>query len=164
MPLRGNTKSSRQCCLCHLSRAIGFADDVPLNFINKKFIQTFAPFHKEADQSSVPAMFSGVFEDSSTGTLNLMTDGDVELVVQCCDTFWNGSRLQILNDEVSKRILEFYQNALVNDMEIVAYAYGPVDRALRFCLVSRQVSRRRQPRQEPALSHTRPWRWNNFCP
>jgi hypothetical protein len=53
-----------------------------------------------------------------------MTDGDVELVIKCCEDFWSGSKLFLLNESLRRRIMDFYMHSKVTDMDVVAYSYG----------------------------------------
>ncbi|KAJ3088284.1 hypothetical protein HK102_009121 [Quaeritorhiza haematococci] len=76
----------------------------------------------------VPVMFSRVFEERASGTFQLMTDGSPEPILERCGDYWDGKTLGAMSEPVMKKILEFYQNAVVSDMQVVAYAYRPIQR------------------------------------
>ena len=52
------------------------------------------------------------------------------MILECCTDYWNGKDLGILNDQVERKISEFYQNAIISDMHVIAYAYRPLHQPL----------------------------------
>jgi hypothetical protein len=59
-------------------------------------------------------------------TFQLFSEGNLDLILECCPDYWNGSALGRLHESVEKRILEFCQNSILGDGFIVAYAYRPI--------------------------------------
>ena len=49
----------------------------------------------------------------------------MELILKSCSDYWTGEKLEPIDEPVAKKILEFFQNAIVNDMQVVAYSYKP---------------------------------------
>jgi hypothetical protein len=59
-------------------------------------------------------------------TYQLFSEGNLDLILESCPDYWNGSALGPLHENVEKRILEFCQNSILGDGFIVAYAYRPI--------------------------------------
>jgi len=136
----GRTQSARQTCLCRLGREIGFSVDVIKSFKLLKQLYTLSPSHPSLDKMvdyhfKVPNMFSQIFEEASSG-YQLITDGSVELVLDCCLDYWNGEDLGVIDRNIEKKILDFCQTATSNDNQIITYAYRPIHREEIFQLSS----------------------------
>jgi len=136
----GRTQSARQTCLCRLGREIGFSVDVIKSFKLLKQLYTLSPSHPSLDKMidyhfKVPNMFSQIFEEASSG-YQLITDGSVELVLDCCLDYWNGEDLSVIDKNIEKKILDFCQTASSNDNQIITYAYRPIHREEIFQLSS----------------------------
>jgi len=136
----GRTQSARQTCLCRLGREIGFSVDAIKSFKLLKQLYTLSPSHPSLDKMidyhfKVPNMFSQIFEEASSG-YQLITDGSVELVLDCCLDYWNGEDLGIIDRNIEKKILDFCQSATSNDNQIITYAYRPIHREEIFQLSS----------------------------
>jgi hypothetical protein len=68
-------------------------------------------------------------KESHSGSLQLMTQGTADLVLDCCDDYWNGKDLKPLRSEERKRAQDFYQrNALT--AYCTAFSYRPLRRKL----------------------------------
>ncbi|KAJ3041841.1 hypothetical protein HDV00_008545 [Rhizophlyctis rosea] len=129
--LHGRVKSSRQTCLCQLGREIGFTSAALNTYNPRKAIQTFAPYHSTVSQKplyhfEVPSMFSQIFEETNSGTFHLFSEGTMELILDSCADYWNGGGLGEINENTEKKIVEFYQNAILADSQVVAFAYRPI--------------------------------------
>ncbi|KAG0371902.1 hypothetical protein BGX24_001009 [Mortierella sp. AD032] len=74
----------------------------------------------------IPTMLSTIYHERAGDGYMVLTDGHVECVVECCTEYWDGTGLQDLNDAMLKKISDFYQTAVVNDLQCVAYAYRPL--------------------------------------
>eukprot|EP00842_Homolaphlyctis_polyrhiza_P000785 jgi/Hompol1/1707/HPOL_005693-RA len=128
---RGNVSSGRQTCLCGIAMEIGFSKDVLSQFSSKAFIEIFAPNHAMVRQCTsdyhfeIPSMFSSIFVDSK-GSHQLFSEGNVEIVLESCSDYWNGRDLGQMTDAIERKIWDFYQNAVINDLQVVAYAYRPI--------------------------------------
>ncbi|ORX41336.1 hypothetical protein BCR36DRAFT_364581 [Piromyces finnis] len=136
----GRTQSARQTCLCRLGREIGFSVDVIKSFKLLKQLYTLSPSHPSLEKMvdyhfKVPNMFSQIFEEASSG-YQLITDGSVELVLDCCLDYWNGEDLSAIDRNIEKKILDFCQTATSNDNQIITYAYRPIHREEIFQLSS----------------------------
>jgi hypothetical protein len=58
-------------CLCQLSGAIGFSDDIVSKFVSKKCIQTFAPYNITAEKTDHPNMFTQIVQERNTSKWRL---------------------------------------------------------------------------------------------
>ncbi|KAI9143013.1 hypothetical protein BKA69DRAFT_1173903 [Paraphysoderma sedebokerense] len=131
--IHGKTKPARQSCLCMLGREIGFVDEGIKCFRRLKEIYAFAPYHPSLTQSTpdydyeTPSVLAQIYEDARNGSYQLMTDGSLEIVLDLCSDYWDGEDLRPMQDQVEKRIYDFYVNAIINDMQCVAYSYRPIN-------------------------------------
>lgn len=63
-----------------------------------------------------PHALSVVVKESPGGSLQLFSQGTADLVLDCCDDYWNGRDLRPLTKEDRKRAQDFYQrNALTGN-------------------------------------------------
>ncbi|KAF0467800.1 calcium ATPase [Gigaspora margarita] len=112
---------ARQSCLCRLGKEIGFTDDALQSFKKRKEIFVNSPCHpslKERmakDQWEVPR------------SCQLLSDGNLEMILDNCSDYWNGQGLQSMSEVIENKIYDFYQNAIINDMQCIAYAYRPIN-------------------------------------
>nr|CAG8456084.1 11001_t:CDS:10 [Entrophospora candida] len=130
--LNAKTKPSRQTCMCRLGKEIGFTVDALQVFSKRKEIFTCAPCHpslKERvrnDRWEVPSMISSIYEETDAGSYQLLSDGNLEIILDNCSDYWDGQGLRAMNQGILNKIYDCYENAIVNDMQIVAYAYRPI--------------------------------------
>ncbi|KAJ3082962.1 hypothetical protein HDU99_001060 [Rhizoclosmatium hyalinum] len=134
----GRVKPARQTCLCRVGREIGFQDSVVESFSSITAVHWYSPKIESLLTSGgsngrssdyhfeVPSSNSQIFLDTLTGDCQVFSDGNVELIVESCVDYWNGSDLELMTDAVEKKIFEFYQNAVYNDMQVIAYSYRPI--------------------------------------
>ncbi|CAG8462820.1 12166_t:CDS:10 [Ambispora leptoticha] len=131
--IHAKTKPARQACLCRLGKEIGFTNDALQAFVRRKEIYTFAPCHPSLkghirnDQWEVPSMVSSIYEETGLGTYQLLSDGHVEIILDNCSDYWDGESLQPMTEGLEKKIYDFYENAIINDMQCIAYAYRPIN-------------------------------------
>ncbi|CEP15135.1 hypothetical protein [Parasitella parasitica] len=133
----GKTAPARQSCLCKLGKCIGFREEALQSFALRAEIYTFAPYHEILNtprykyskyyQFEVPNALSTVFEERTSGSYQLLTDGHPSLVIDKCSDYWDGNSLQTMSETMEKKINDFFQNALVHDMQCIAYAYRPIN-------------------------------------
>ncbi|KAI8915014.1 hypothetical protein DFJ77DRAFT_43795 [Powellomyces hirtus] len=128
----GRVRPSRQACLCQLGREIGFSADAMRLFALQKTIHCFAPYHwnvtKVPDYHfEIPSFLSQIFQETSSQSFQLFSEGTVELILESCSDFWNGKNLDTIDEAALKKITDFCQNALINDAQVVAYAYRPIE-------------------------------------
>lgn len=80
-----------------------------------------------------PHSMSVVVKESPSGSLQLLTQGTADLVLDYCDDYWNGKDLRPLSKEERKRAIDFYQrNALT--AYCTAFAYRPLRHGIYGCL------------------------------
>ncbi|KAI7850621.1 hypothetical protein BDC45DRAFT_518069 [Circinella umbellata] len=133
----GRTSPARQTCLCRLGKCIGFKEEALRSFALRAEIYAFAPYHEIPNatryqysqyyQFEVPNALSTVFEERSSGSYQLLTDGHPSLVLDKCSDYWDGNGLQTMCHTMEKKINDFFQNAMVHDMQCIAYAYRPIN-------------------------------------
>ncbi|KAI7868213.1 uncharacterized protein EV154DRAFT_432195 [Mucor mucedo] len=134
---RRRSKLHVYACLCRLGKCVGFREEALQSFALRAEIYTFAPYHEILNtprfkyskyyQFEVPNALSTVFEERSSGSYQLLTDGHPSLVMDKCSDYWDGSSLQTMSETMEKKINDFFQNALVHDMQCIAYAYRPIN-------------------------------------
>lgn len=72
-----------------------------------------------------PHCLSVVMRDLQTNSLQMLTQGTADIVLDCCDDFWDGHDLRTLGSQERKRAQDFYQrNALTS--YCTAFAYRPL--------------------------------------
>ncbi|KAI9484564.1 hypothetical protein BDB00DRAFT_854740 [Zychaea mexicana] len=133
----GRTSPARQTCLCRLGKCIGFKEEALDSFALRAEIYTFAPYHEMLSaaryeysqyyQFEVPNALSTVFEEKTSGSYQLLTDGHPSLVLDKCSDYWDGNGLQTMCHTMEKKVSDFFQNAMVHDMQCIAYAYRPIN-------------------------------------
>ncbi|CAG8755707.1 20063_t:CDS:10, partial [Dentiscutata erythropus] len=131
--IHAKIKPARQSCLCRLGKEIGFTDDALRPFVKRKEIFTTAPCHPSLrerirnDQWEVPSMNSSIYEELEVGSYQLLSDGHLEIILDNCSDYWDGQGLQSMSKEMENKIYDFYANAIVNDMQCIAYSYRPIN-------------------------------------
>ncbi|KAI8076326.1 uncharacterized protein BX664DRAFT_344388 [Halteromyces radiatus] len=133
----GRTAAARQACICRLGKCIGFRENSLQSFALRAEIYTFAPYHdilmtpryqfSQYYEFEVPNALSTVFEERSSGSYQLLTDGHPALVLDKCSDYWDGTSLQTMSSKMEKKIHDFFQNAEIHDMQCIAYAYRPIN-------------------------------------
>ncbi|KAK9767419.1 hypothetical protein K7432_002819 [Basidiobolus ranarum] len=124
---------SRQSCLCRLGKEIGFSDNALATFSKKKDIGTFSPYYLSVlhslrhHQYEVPNILSTIYEELNSGSYQLLSDGNVELIIDFCSDYWNGEQLNALDDGMVDKIIDFYEKSVVNDMQCVGFSYRPIN-------------------------------------
>lgn len=72
-----------------------------------------------------PHCLSVVIRDLQSNSLQMLTQGTADIVLDCCDDFWDGHDLRPLGLQERKRAQDFYQrNALTS--YCTAFAYRPL--------------------------------------
>ncbi|KAG0271926.1 hypothetical protein BGZ95_000209 [Linnemannia exigua] len=127
------TRAAQQTCLCRLGKEIGFTSEALRPFTLQKEIMCFHPYIPMPPMTfgklttfEIPTMLSTIYHERANDGYLVLTDGHVECVVECCTEYWDGTELQDLSDAMLKKISDFYQTAVVNDLQCVAYAYRPL--------------------------------------
>ncbi|PKK76448.1 calcium ATPase [Rhizophagus irregularis] len=131
--IRAKTKPARQSCLCRLGKEIGFTDDALKAFAKRKEIFTVTPCHPSLkqrirnDQWEMPIMNSSIYEEVEQGSFQLLSDGNIEIILDNCSDYWNGQGLHVMSEVIMNKIYDFYENSIINDMQCIAYAYRPIN-------------------------------------
>ncbi|KAF9436969.1 hypothetical protein BGZ76_002420 [Entomortierella beljakovae] len=127
------TRAAQQTCLCRLGKEIGFTKEALYSFTLQKEIMCFHPHLPMPPMTigklvsyEIPTMLSTIYHEQASGGYMVLTDGHVECVVECCTDYWDGKGLQELNETMLKKISDFYQTAVINDLQCVAYSYRPL--------------------------------------
>ncbi|GJJ79029.1 hypothetical protein EMPS_11388 [Entomortierella parvispora] len=127
------TRAAQQTCLCRLGKEVGFTNEALYPFTLQKEILCYHPYLPMPPMSfgklatfEIPTMLSTIYHERGSDSYMVLTDGHVECVVECCTEYWNGTGLQELNEVMLKKVSDFYQTAVVNDLQCVAYAYRPI--------------------------------------
>ncbi|KAG0298939.1 hypothetical protein BGZ98_010429 [Dissophora globulifera] len=127
------TRAAQQTCLCRLGKEIGFTKEALYPFVLQKEIMCFHPYLPMPPMTfgklvnyEIPTMLSTIYRDQNNEGYMVLTDGHVECVVECCMDYWDGTKLHELDESMLKKISDFYQTAVVNDLQCIAYAYRPI--------------------------------------
>ncbi|KAL2913414.1 hypothetical protein HK105_207026 [Polyrhizophydium stewartii] len=131
--VHGTVNSARQTCICGLGAEIGFSKESLSQFACKASIELFAPSHPAVSQSAfdyhfeIPSLSSRIFYDAASASFQLFSEGHAELILESCGDYWNGRELGQMAEPVESKILDFYQNAVISDLQVVAFAYRPIN-------------------------------------
>ncbi|KAG0251334.1 hypothetical protein BG011_007717 [Mortierella polycephala] len=127
------TRGAQQTCLCRLGKEIGFSKEALYPFTLLKEILCYHPYLPMPPMTfgklatyEIPSMMSTIYREKTSDGCLVLTDGHVECVTECCFEYWDGVDVQELDDTMLKKISDFYQTAIVNDLQCVAYAYRPI--------------------------------------
>lgn len=63
--------------------------------------------------------------EAHSGSLQLLTQGTADIVLDCCDDFWDGKDLRPLGSQERKRAQDFYQRSALTAY-CTAFAYRPL--------------------------------------
>ncbi|KAJ2741504.1 hypothetical protein GGI20_005146 [Coemansia sp. BCRC 34301] len=136
MRQRGKILAAQDTCLCKLSRAIGFSTDDLAQFSLVKEVDVFAPFHAASEllrrkEICCAASFTSAVvrpEACAPGeaSLQMLTDGNAELVLTMCLDYFDGSEIRPLGDNTMSMYYGLYLNALQQDLQCLAFAYRPL--------------------------------------
>ena len=148
-PLQGNVHDTNTLdllpiptrgCLCELSARIGFPSGYENEFVLKEQMQTFRPviaslagagdsFTRHLTMAKLkfpfPHMVSLVMENQLDKSLQLVTQGTADIVLDSCVDTWVGSDLIGLDENLKKKILEFYHRASLTSY-CSAFSYRPL--------------------------------------
>ncbi|KAI9217168.1 hypothetical protein BC828DRAFT_408757, partial [Blastocladiella britannica] len=98
----------------------------------------YDPYHAPADPSGpvvrvlpdpqfeVPFVHASLLQDPRSGAYQLISGGSVEAVLDVCTDAWMGDDIVALTAEQELAMIEWYWNTVMNDHEVMAYAYKPV--------------------------------------
>ncbi|KAJ3213496.1 hypothetical protein HDU67_002830 [Dinochytrium kinnereticum] len=110
-----------------IARLIGFNESVVSKYTPMHVWHTLqSGFHYDADD--VPDYHYERLSISSEylGNCHVFSDGDVNVILKYCGDYWNGSDISFLNANTEKKIMEFYQSAILSDMNVISFSFRPL--------------------------------------
>ncbi|XP_027057487.1 transmembrane protein 94-like isoform X1 [Pocillopora damicornis] len=126
-------------CLCLLGKEIGFMERALQLFSKQKYIFAVqspinstlrVPIHSHSflsisKERPIPTMVCLITKENNSGSLQLLTQGSADIVLDACTDYWDGSSLCPVTAFERKKVLDFYQR---NSMSAycVAFSYRPV--------------------------------------
>ncbi|KAI8848357.1 hypothetical protein BC829DRAFT_217530 [Chytridium lagenaria] len=134
-----------ETCLCRISRLIGFSEGVTSKYTPLQVWQTIqSGFSQDTDDIpdyhyELAKLSSEIFVERSSGLFfqthcvmlclgncHLFTDGDLNILLKHCGEFWNGKGVSLLSPNSERKIMEFFQGAMLADMNVVSFGYRPL--------------------------------------
>ncbi|XP_073833777.1 transmembrane protein 94-like protein l(2)k05819 isoform X3 [Musca autumnalis] len=128
-------------CLCELAKQIGFTDHATDCFSLEGQLATYRHLQPDVVRRDIrfarqlqlsskvkvpfPHSLSVVMRENPGGYLSLFTQGTADIILDCCDDFWNGVDLRPLSPQDRKRALDFYQRSALTAY-CTAFAYRPL--------------------------------------
>uniref|UniRef100_A0A1A9WGE0 Transmembrane protein 94 n=1 Tax=Glossina brevipalpis TaxID=37001 RepID=A0A1A9WGE0_9MUSC len=128
-------------CLCELAKQIGFTDHATDRFTLEGQLATYrhlepnlvrrdVRFARQLQLSSkvkvpFPHSLSVIMRENPGGYLSLFTQGTADIILDCCDDFWDGKDLRPLSQQDRKKALDFYQRSALTAY-CTAFAYRPL--------------------------------------
>ncbi|KAJ6638088.1 Transmembrane protein [Pseudolycoriella hygida] len=136
-------------CLCELAKQIGFTPSAREIFNLEGQIASYMHLQPEVVKRDIrfarqlqiaskvkvpfPHCLSVVMRESHSQSLQLMTQGTADIVLDCCDDFWDGSDLRPLTAQERKRAQDFYQRSALTAY-CTAFSYRPLRHGIRGAL------------------------------
>ncbi|XP_053682637.1 transmembrane protein 94 isoform X3 [Sabethes cyaneus] len=128
-------------CLCELARQIGFTSHARDIFNLEGQISSYRHLQPDVVRRDIkfaralqlaakvkvpfPHSLSVVMRESPGGSLQLLTQGTADIVLDSCDDYWDGQDLKPLTDKERKRAQDFYQRSALTAY-CTAFAYKPL--------------------------------------
>ena len=131
---------SRLSCSCHVGREIGFQPESFASSYSHFMTIESVVLDEEVDPSSsseyhfqIPSQTSHVVRDTLTTppSYQVFSDGTLSSILDSCGDYWSGTSLLPLTGASEKKIVEFGQNALISDCQVVGFAYRPLQETSR---------------------------------
>ncbi|KAJ1962336.1 hypothetical protein IWQ62_003564, partial [Dispira parvispora] len=125
--------AGQQTCLCRIGHEIGFTTDALRSFVKLEQLSVLAPHHpslpvlSSQQDPATPSILSTVYREKGSGTYQLLSDGQVPLLLDLCTDYWDGEQIRPMTLTIKQEILELFQNALENDIQTVGFAYRPLE-------------------------------------
>ncbi|PIA18363.1 hypothetical protein COEREDRAFT_96064 [Coemansia reversa NRRL 1564] len=133
MRYHGKALPSQDTCLCQIGECIGFTSRDLSSYSVLKEIDVFAPFHQATESQSnlgisgAASFTSAIIQtDEGPGRLQMLTDGNVELVLSTCLDYFDGTHIRPLDDRTMAMYYALYLNALQQDLQCLAFSYRPL--------------------------------------
>uniref|UniRef100_A0A1Q3FCQ9 Putative conserved plasma membrane protein n=1 Tax=Culex tarsalis TaxID=7177 RepID=A0A1Q3FCQ9_CULTA len=128
-------------CLCELARQIGFTTHARDIFNLEGQISSYRHLQPDVVRRDIkfarslqlaakvkvpfPHSLSVVMREMPGGSLQLLTQGTADIVLDSCDDYWDGQDLHPLTEKERKRAQEFYQRSALTAY-CTAFAYRPL--------------------------------------
>ncbi|XP_030557326.1 transmembrane protein 94-like isoform X2 [Drosophila novamexicana] len=128
-------------CLCELAKQIGFTDHATDRFALEGQLASYRHLQPDVVRRDIrfarqlqlstkvkvpfPHSLSVVMRENPGGYLSLFTQGTADIILDCCDDFWDGKDLRPLSPQDRKRALDFYQRSALTSY-CTAFAYRPL--------------------------------------
>ncbi|KFB34903.1 AGAP000576-PA-like protein [Anopheles sinensis] len=136
-------------CLCELAKQIGFLPQARDIFQLEGQISSYRHLQPDVVRRDIrfarslqlatkvkvpfPHSLSVVMREINNGSLQLLTQGTADIVLDCCDDYWDGHDLQPLTEKERKRAQDFYQRSALTAY-CTAFAYRPLRHGIRGAL------------------------------
>uniref|UniRef100_A0A182JHX8 Cation-transporting P-type ATPase C-terminal domain-containing protein n=1 Tax=Anopheles atroparvus TaxID=41427 RepID=A0A182JHX8_ANOAO len=136
-------------CLCELAKQIGFSPQARDIFQLEGQISSYRHLQPDVVRRDIrfarslqlatkvkvpfPHSLSVVMREINNGSLQLLTQGTADIVLDCCDDYWDGHDLQPLTEKERKRAQDFYQRSALTAY-CTAFAYRPLRHGIRGAL------------------------------
>ncbi|XP_055605027.1 transmembrane protein 94 isoform X2 [Uranotaenia lowii] len=128
-------------CLCELARQIGFTPRARDIFSLEGQISSYRHLQPDVVRRDIkfarslqlaakvkvpfPHSLSVVMRETPGGSLQLLTQGTADIVLDSCDDYWDGRDLHPLTEKERKRAQDFYQRSALTAY-CTAFAYRPL--------------------------------------
>ncbi|XP_057323877.1 transmembrane protein 94 isoform X3 [Microplitis mediator] len=128
-------------CLCELAKQIGFQEQAQEIFQLEQQLSTFRHVQPEMVRRDIkfarslsiatklkfpfPHMVAVVMKERTGGSLQLLTQGTADIILDSCIEFWDGHDLCPLTASDRKKIQDFYQRTSLTSY-CTAFAYRPL--------------------------------------
>ncbi|XP_058443987.1 transmembrane protein 94 isoform X3 [Malaya genurostris] len=128
-------------CLCELARQIGFTPHARDIFNLEGQISSYRHLLPDVVRRDIkfaralqlaakvkvpfPHSLSVVMRETPGGSLQLLTQGTADIVLDSCDDYWDGYDLQPLTEKERKRAQDFYQRSALTAY-CTAFSYKPL--------------------------------------
>ncbi|KAH8328098.1 hypothetical protein KR067_003960 [Drosophila pandora] len=142
-------------CLCELAKQIGFTDHATDRFALEGQLASYRHLQPDVVRRDIrfarqlqlstkvkvpfPHSLSVVMKENPGGYLSLFTQGTADIILDCCDDFWDGKDLRPLSPQDRKRALDFYQRSALTSY-CTAFAYRPLRHGIHGALSGPQQS------------------------
>ncbi|XP_044272389.1 transmembrane protein 94 isoform X2 [Tribolium madens] len=136
---------SNRRCLCELAKEIGFVDQAQKIFALEQQLSTFRHLQPEMVRRDnkyartlqlstklkfpFPHMFAVVVKELSSGSMQLLSEGTADIILDSCVDYWDGHDLCPLTPSDRKKILDFYQRSSLTAY-CTAFAYRPLNKCV----------------------------------
>ncbi|XP_038160448.1 transmembrane protein 94 isoform X1 [Cyprinodon tularosa] len=129
--------------LCELSRLIGFTPgarelfqqenhltlyQLPSRETTKELASRRLPYFTKR-QPPISHLMSLCVRDSSSNSVQMLSHGSADLILEACTDFWDGTDIYPLSGSDRKKVLDFYQRAVLSGY-CSAFAYKPMQVSL----------------------------------